>query len=83
MKWEFMDASSVSGPRNKPDCPYNTPLYQFVPKEPPTSTALHYHLTHPSGPSLPGDTNAAFCIDGVYHLHYIVAQPWQGRLRDY
>ncbi|MFM7677862.1 MAG: glycoside hydrolase family 32 protein [Roseiflexaceae bacterium] len=41
-------------------------------------TPLHYHLMHPGGPSLPGDPNAAFCIDGVYHLHYIVAQPWQG-----
>lgn len=49
-----------------------------MPKELPLSTALHYHLTHPGGPSLPGDPNAAFCIDGVYHLHYIVAQPWQG-----
>ncbi|MEY3990812.1 MAG: Sucrose-6-phosphate hydrolase, partial [Chloroflexota bacterium] len=39
---------------------------------------LHYHLMHPGGPSLPGDPNAAFYLDGVYHLHYIVAHPWQG-----
>ena len=28
---------------------------------------------------LPGDPNAAFCLDGVYHLHYIIAHPWQGK----
>jgi len=40
-------------------------------------TPQYFHLLHPGDPSLPGDPNAAFCIDGVYHLHYIVAQPWQ------
>ena len=30
---------------------------------------LHYHLLHPGGDSLPGDPNAAFYLDGVYHLH--------------
>jgi len=43
------------------------------------TTPLHFHLMHPGGPSLPGDPNAAFCIDGVYHLHYILAQPWNGQ----
>lgn len=33
---------------------------------------------HPGGPSAPGDPNAAFCIDGTYHLHYIVRHPWMG-----
>ena len=38
---------------------------------------LNYHLMHPGGDSLPGDPNAAFCLDGVYHLHYILAHPWK------
>ena len=42
-------------------------------------TPLHYHLMHPGGPSLPGDPNAAFYLDGVYHLHYILAHPWRGQ----
>ena len=33
--------------------------------------ALNYHLMHPGGPSGPGDPNAAFHLDGTYHLHYI------------
>lgn len=41
--------------------------------------ALSYHLMHPGGASLPGDPNAAFCLDGVYHLHYILAHPWNGK----
>lgn len=43
------------------------------------TTPLHFHLMHPGSPSLPGDPNAAFCIDGIYHLHYIVTQQWQGQ----
>ncbi len=39
--------------------------------------ALHYHLMHPGGESAPGDPNAAFCIDGTYHLHYILQHPWK------
>ena len=35
---------------------------------------LNYHLMHPGGDSLPGDPNAAFYLDGVYHLHYIIKQ---------
>ena len=38
---------------------------------------LNYHLMHPGGESLPGDPNAAFYVDGVYHLHYILAHPWK------
>ena len=38
---------------------------------------LNYHLMHPGGESSPGDPNAAFCIDGVYHLHYILGHPWR------
>jgi sucrose-6-phosphate hydrolase SacC (GH32 family) len=41
--------------------------------------ALNFHLMHPGGESLPGDPNAAFCLDGIYHLHYILAHPWQGK----
>ncbi len=40
---------------------------------------LNYHLMHPGGASLPGDPNAAFCLDGVYHLHYILAHPWRAK----
>lgn len=40
---------------------------------------LNYHLMHPGAASLPGDPNAAFCVDGTYHLHYILAHPWRGR----
>lgn len=36
------------------------------------SMALNYHLMHPGDESAPGDPNAAFYIDGVYHLHYIL-----------
>lgn len=39
---------------------------------------LKYHLMHPGQESMPGDPNAAFCLDGVYHLHYILSHPWRG-----
>ncbi len=39
---------------------------------------LNYHLMHPGGDSSPGDPNVAFCLDGTYHLHYILRHPWQG-----
>jgi arylsulfatase A-like enzyme/sucrose-6-phosphate hydrolase SacC (GH32 family) len=41
--------------------------------------ALNYHLMHPGGPSGPGDPNAAFYLDGTYHLHYILRHPWNGK----
>src|SRR5260221_3644768 len=47
--------------------------------EPADSLVLNYHLMHPGGASKPGDPNAAFYLDGVYHLHYILAHPWQGK----
>jgi sucrose-6-phosphate hydrolase SacC (GH32 family) len=40
--------------------------------------ALNIHLMHPGGDSGPGDPNAAFYLDGVYHLHYILSHPWSG-----
>ncbi|MCC7263915.1 MAG: glycoside hydrolase family 32 protein [Candidatus Latescibacteria bacterium] len=40
---------------------------------------LNYHLMHPGGESLPGDPNAAFFLDGVYHLHYILKHPFAGK----
>lgn len=46
---------------------------------PPENLVLNYHLMHPGAESLPGDPNAAFCLDGVYHLHYILAHPWKDR----
>ncbi|MEM9281701.1 MAG: glycoside hydrolase family 32 protein [Verrucomicrobiota bacterium] len=39
---------------------------------------LKYHLMHPGGPSAPGDPNAAFYLDGTYHLHYILRHEWEG-----
>ena len=39
--------------------------------------ALNYHLMHPGADSSPGDPNAAFYLDGTYHLHYILAHPWK------
>jgi len=39
--------------------------------------ALNYHLMHPGGDSAPGDPNVAFCLDGTYHLHYILGHPWR------
>jgi sucrose-6-phosphate hydrolase SacC (GH32 family) len=44
----------------------------------PAGEALNYHLMHPGGDSAPGDPNAAFCLDGKYHLHYILSHPWRG-----
>ena len=40
--------------------------------------ALNYHLMHPGGDSAPGDPNAAFCLDGIYHMHYILRHKWRG-----
>lgn len=42
----------------------------------PDPLALNYHLMHPGGDSKPGDPNAAFHLDGTYHLHYILSHPW-------
>ncbi len=39
--------------------------------------ALNYHLMHPGGDSSPGDPNPAFCVNGTYHLHYILQHPWR------
>lgn len=44
----------------------------------PDELILNVHLMHPGGDSSPGDPNAAFCVDGTYHLHYILQYPWQG-----
>jgi beta-fructofuranosidase len=48
-------------------------------RTPPERMVLHYHLMHPGGDSAPGDPNVAFALDGVYHLHYILAHPWNGK----
>jgi len=45
----------------------------------PDDLALNFHLMHPGGESGPGDPNAAFCLDGVYHLHYILGHPWKDK----
>ena len=50
--------------------------------------ALHYHLMHPGDESWPqdprmaftGDPNAAYQLDGTYHLHYIFKTEWEGEL---
>jgi sucrose-6-phosphate hydrolase SacC (GH32 family) len=38
---------------------------------------LNFHLMHPGGDSIPGDPNAAFYLEGLYHLHYILQHPWK------
>ncbi len=40
--------------------------------------ALNFHLMHPGEDSSPGDPNAAFYLDGSYHLHYILRHKWRG-----
>ena len=47
--------------------------------QPDEKWVLNYHLMHPGGGSAPGDPNAAFNLDGIYHLHYILRHPWQGQ----
>ena len=42
--------------------------------------ALNYHLMHPGEDSSPGDPNAAFYLDGIYHLHYILRHSWRGEI---
>ena len=49
-----------------------------VKEDVPEEMALNFHLMHPGGTSSPGDPNAAFYMDGVYHFHYILQHPWQG-----
>lgn len=45
--------------------------------EQPDPLALNFHLMHPGGDSKPGDPNAAFALDGTYHLHYILTHDWK------
>ena len=45
----------------------------------PENLELNYHLMHPGEKSFPGDPNAAFYIDGVCHLHYIIEHKWNGK----
>lgn len=52
---------------------------ESAPPTPAENQVLNYHLMHPGGESLPGDPNAAYYLDGVYHLHYILAHPWKGQ----
>ena len=44
--------------------------------EPSDPLALNFHLMHPGGDSKPGDPNAAFHVDGTYHLHYILTHDY-------
>lgn len=60
-----------------PDASASSPISEGP--KPAVEWILNYHLMHPGGESLPGDPNAAFYLDGVYHLHYIVAHPWKDR----
>ncbi|MHC4425902.1 MAG: glycoside hydrolase family 32 protein [Planctomycetota bacterium] len=48
--------------------------FEQVPEE----FILNYHLMHPGGDSAPGDPNPAFCLDGTYHLHYILRHQAKG-----
>lgn len=49
------------------------------PDTPPEKFVLNYHLMHPGAESRPGDPNAAFCLEGTYHLHYILAHKWKDK----
>ena len=49
-----------------------------APNTPAEKDVYNFHLQHPGGGSSPGDPNAAFYLGGVYHLHYIIAHPWNG-----
>lgn len=49
------------------------------PNTPAEKDVYNFHLQHPGGGSSPADPNAAFYLDGVYHLHYIIAHPWNGK----
>ncbi len=40
---------------------------------------LNFHLMHPGGDSSPGDPNAAFYLDDICHLHYILRHPWKDK----
>ena len=39
---------------------------------------LSFHLQHPGKGREPGDPNAIFYLNGVYHLHYILRHKWNG-----
>ena len=39
---------------------------------------LNFHLKHPGRGNEPGDPNAIFHLNGVYHLHYILRHKWNG-----
>jgi sucrose-6-phosphate hydrolase SacC (GH32 family) len=49
------------------------------PNTPAEKDVYNFHLQHPGDRSSPGDPNAAFYLDGLYHLHYIIAHPWKGK----
>ncbi len=44
----------------------------------PDELALNFHLIHPGELSAPGDPNAAFYLEGTYHLHYILRHNYNG-----
>ncbi len=50
-----------------------------APQTVPEELVLNYHLMHPGGVSAPADPNAAFFLDGRYHLHYILRHKWRGK----
>jgi len=45
--------------------------------EPADKEILNFHIMHPGGGGGTADPNAAFYLDGTYHLHYILAYPWK------
>jgi len=64
-------ADALPGESARPRHPASAPV--------PEEMVLHYHLMHPGGDSAPADPNAAFYLDGTYHLHYILAHRWRGK----
>jgi hypothetical protein len=73
----FRETTSLSSPCHSSRWPCSTPAKAAQPACATVAEEmiLNYHLMHPGGESSPGDPNAAFYLDGLYHLHYILAHP--------
>jgi beta-fructofuranosidase len=68
----FVALAFAAWPASAADAPAGAAAKPTLPEE----LVLSYHLMHPGGDSAPGDPNAAFCLDGVYQLHYILGHPF-------
>jgi hypothetical protein len=57
----------------------DTPAQPTQATTPAEKDVYNFHLQHPGNLSGPGDPNAAYYLDGVYHLHYIIWNRWNGK----